>query len=125
MKKIILICFCIIGLTTVTMAQTKPAEFKFEKETHDYGKITIGTPATFEFKFTNIGDEDLLITKTETTSGTVASFTQSSIPKGGSGIIKVTFSPTGEPMPFSKTIKIISNSKTPTKVLYIKGETVK
>ncbi|MEE1885417.1 DUF1573 domain-containing protein [Pedobacter flavus] len=125
MKKILLICFCLIGLTTVTMAQTKPAEFKFEKETHDYGKITIGTPATFEFKFTNIGDEDLLITKTETTSGTVASFTQSSIPKGGSGIIKVTFSPTGEPMPFSKTIKIISNSKTPTKVLYIKGETVK
>ncbi len=125
MKKIITFCICLLAFTTIATAQSKPAEFKFEKETHDFGKLTIGTPATFEFKFTNIGDDALTITKAETTSGTVATFTQTAIAKGETGIIKVTFSPTGEPMPFSKTIKIASNSKTPTKVLYIKGETVK
>ena len=123
MKKIITICICLLAFVSISKAQTAPAEFKFEKETHDFGKLPIGTPASYEFKFTNVGEQPLTITKAETTSGTVATFTQTAINKGESGIIKVTFSPAGQPMPFSKTIKIISNAKIPTKVLYIKGET--
>jgi len=125
MKRLIILLSFILGVTVATNAQTKPAEFKFEKESHDFGKIPLGKPVSVEFKFTNIGDEPLIITKVETTCGcTVPEYTQTPIKKGGAGVIKVTYNPAGSPLPFSKSITITSNAKTTTKVLYIKGETV-
>jgi hypothetical protein len=125
MKKLILLFTLILGISVAVNAQSKPAEFKFEKETHDFGKIPVNKPATFEFKYTNIGDQPLIITKVETTCGcTVPEYTQIPVKKGDSGSIKVTYNPTGGALPFSKSITITSNAKTTTKVLYIKGETV-
>jgi hypothetical protein len=125
MKKLILLFTLILGISVATQAQTKPAEFKFDKETHDFGKIPVNKPATIEFKFTNVGDQPLIITKVETTCGcTVPEYTQTPVKKGESGTIKVTYNPTGAALPFSKSITITSNAKTTTKVLYIKGETV-
>jgi len=125
MKRLIILFSFILGVTIATKAQTKPAEFKFEKESHDFGKIPLGKPVSVEFKFTNIGDAPLIISKVETTCGcTVPEYTQTPIKKGGAGVIKVTYNPAGSPLPFSKSITINSNAKTTTKVLYIKGETV-
>ncbi|SMC62464.1 DUF1573 domain-containing protein [Pedobacter nyackensis] len=125
MKKLILLFTLILGISVAANAQSKPAEFKFEKETHDFGKIPLNKPAKVDFKFTNIGDQPLIITKVESTCGcTVPEYTQTPIKKGESGVIKVTYNPTGAALPFSKSITITSNAKTTTKVLYIKGETV-
>lgn len=125
MKKLLLLFTLILGVSVATNAQTKPAEFKFDKELHDFGKIPLNKAATVEFKFTNIGDQPLILTKVETTCGcTVPEYTQTPVKKGESGVIKVTYNPTGAAMPFSKSITITSNAKTTTKVLYIKGETV-
>ncbi len=125
MKKLILLFTLILGISVAVNAQSKPAEFKFEKETHDFGKIAMNKAATFEFKYTNVGDQPLIITKVETTCGcTVPEYTQIPVKKGESGTIKVTYNPTGAALPFSKSITITSNAKTTTKVLYIKGETV-
>lgn len=121
MKKQLLFILLIAGFSLGASAQTKPAEFKFEKETYDFGKIAMGTPAVYEFKFTNIGDAPLLITKIEAGNNIVTDFTPTAIKKGEVGIVKVTFNPSGVALPFSKTLTITSNSKTPTKVLYIKG----
>lgn len=125
MKKLILLFTLILGISVAANAQAKQAEFKFDKETYDFGKIPLNKPATVEFKFTNIGDQPLIITKVETTCGcTVPEYTQTPVKKGDSGVIKVTYNPTGAALPFSKSISITSNAKTTTKVLYIKGETV-
>ncbi|EDM37641.1 hypothetical protein PBAL39_14489 [Pedobacter sp. BAL39] len=125
MKKLLLLFTLFLGVTVAANAQSKPAEFKFAKESHDFGKIPTGKPATVEFSFTNIGDQPLIITKVETTCGcTVPTYTQTPVKKGDSGVIKVTYNPTGAALPFSKSITITSNAKTTTKVLYIKGETV-
>lgn len=125
MKKLVILFSLIIGITLSTHAQTKPAEFKFDKESYDFGKISSNKPATVEFKFTNIGDTPLILTKVETTCGcTVPEYTQTPIKKGETGTVKVTYTPTGAALPFSKSITLTSNAKTPTKVLYIKGETV-
>jgi len=125
MKKLFVLLTLIIGLGTVVNAQSKPAEFKFDKETHDFGKIPLNKPASVDFKFTNTGDQPLILSKVETTCGcTVPVYTQTPVKKGESGIIKVTYNPTGVALPFSKSITITSNAKTTTKVLYIKGETV-
>ncbi|HEY0176742.1 MAG TPA: DUF1573 domain-containing protein [Pedobacter sp.] len=125
MKKLIVLLTFVLGVTVASFAQSKPAEFKFEKETHDFGKIPVTKPVSVEFKFVNVGDEPLILTKVETTCGcTVPTYTQTPVKKGETGLIKVTYTPAGSPLPFSKSITITSNAKTPTKVLYIKGETV-
>lgn len=126
MKKLIILFSFVLGIAVTTQAQTKPAEFKFDKESHNFGKIPANQPASVEFKFTNIGDTPLILSKVETTCGcTVPEYTQTPIKKGESGVVKVTYSAAGAPLPFSKSITISSNAKTPTKVLYIKGETTK
>jgi hypothetical protein len=124
MKKVILIFALFIGVSMAAAAQVKPAEFKFEKETHDFGTIPLNKAATVEFKFTNVGDQPLIISKVETTCGcTVPEYTQTPVKKGAAGIIKVTYNPGATPLPFVKAITITSNAKTTTKVLYIKGST--
>jgi len=125
MKKLIVLLTFVLGVSAISFAQSKPAEFKFEKETYDFGKIPMGKPVSIDFKFTNVGEEPLILTKVETTCGcTVPTYTQTPVLKGQSGLIKVTYTPAGSPLPFSKSITITSNAKTTTKVLYIKGETV-
>ncbi len=125
MKKLIILFSFILGIAVSSQAQSKPAEFKFDKETFNFGKIPANKPATVEFKFTNIGDTPLILSNIETTCGcTVPEYTKTPIKKGESGVVKVTYNPTGAALPFSKSITVTSNAKTPTKVLYIKGETV-
>jgi len=125
MKKILVLFAFVLGFTVVSKAQSKPAEFKFESETHDFGKIALNKPVTFDFKYTNIGEQPLIISKAEASCGcTVPKYTSAPIKKGESGIISVTFNAAAGPSPFSKAVTITSNAKTPVKVLYIKGETV-
>jgi hypothetical protein len=125
MKKIILLFTLILGIAVTTNAQNKPAEFKFESETHDFGKVVLGKPVTYTFNFTNVGDQPLIISKVETTCGcTVPEYTQTPIKSGEKGSVKVTLTPSGAALPFNKAITLSSNARTTTKVLYIKGEYV-
>ena len=121
MKKVILLFTLMFGIGVAVNAQAKPAEFKFDKETFDFGMIVANKPAVVDFKFTNTGDEPLIITKVETSCGCTASdYTKTPVKKGGTGVITVTYNPTST-LPFNKSITILSNAKTSTKVLYIKG----
>lgn len=127
MKKIIVALTLFVGFSIAAKAQTdnKSPQFKFESETHNFGKILVNKPVTYEFKYVNVGEEPLIITKAEASCGcTVPKYTATPIKKGETGVISVTYSAAGAPSAFSKAITISSNSKTPIKVLYIKGETV-
>ena len=44
MKKLILVIALFLGVVVAANAQAKPAEFKFEAETHDFGKIPLDKP---------------------------------------------------------------------------------
>jgi hypothetical protein len=46
MKKLFLLVAFVIGFTSINMAQTKPGEFKFDSEVHDFGKIVLGKDVT-------------------------------------------------------------------------------
>jgi hypothetical protein len=125
MKKILVLFAFVLGFGIAANAQAKPAEFKFEADTHDFGKIPMGKPVTYEFKYTNVGEQPLIITKAEGSCGcTVPKYTSTPLKKGETGVISVTFNAAAGPSPFSKTVTVSSNAKTPVKVLYIKGETV-
>ncbi len=125
MKKLIILCSVVFSFAAVTAFNVvEKAEFKFEKETHDFGKIPQGKPVNVEFKFANIGDEPLIISNIESVCGcTVPKYTSTPVLKGQSGSITVTYNAAAI-APFSKGLTIKSNAKTPIKVIYIKGEVV-
>lgn len=122
MKKILLVLTLLIGFANLSKAQSKPGEFKFEAEVHDFGNIAIGKPVVHTFNFTNTGESPIIISKVETTCGcTVPEYSQTPIKPGEKGFIKVTLTPSGPAVPIVKSITLTSNARTTTKVLIIKG----
>jgi hypothetical protein len=125
MKKLIILCSVVFLFASVSAFKVQnKAEFKFVTETHDFGKIPQGKPVTVDFKFTNIGDEPLIISNIASVCGcTVPKYTNTPILKGQTGTITVTYNAAAL-APFSKGLTITSNAKTPTKIIYIKGDVV-
>jgi hypothetical protein len=131
MKKFILMCAVVLGFVVNASAQdntaaqdANKAEFKFNEEKHDFGKVPQGTPVTTVFTFTNVGNDPLILTEVRPTCGcTIADYTKTPVKKGASGKITITYN-AAVAAPFSKTIVVTSNAKTPQKYLTIIGEVV-
>ncbi len=125
MKKLMILCAVLIGFAFTASAQTdNKAEFKFNEEKHDFGKIPQGTPVTTVFEFTNVGKEPLILTEVRPTCGcTIADYTKTPVKSGEKGMIKITYN-AAVAAPFNKTIVVTSNAKTPQKFLNIIGEVV-
>jgi hypothetical protein len=112
------ICLLLCGFTA-----SAQGELKFEKETHDFGKITEGVLATYEFKVTNVGNEPVVIANVQPSCGcTTPDWTKEPILPGKTGVIKALYNSTGRPGPFHKSITVVSNSVKPSVVIFIKGE---
>jgi len=120
-----MICAVILGFAFTASAQgNTTAEFKFNEEKHDFGKIPQGTPVTTVFEFTNVGEAPLILTEVKPTCGcTIADYTKTPVLKGAKGSIKITYN-AAVASAFNKTIVVTSNAKTPTKYLNIVGEVV-
>jgi hypothetical protein len=125
MKRLMILCAVILGFAFTASAQdNEKAEFKFNEEKHDFGKIPQGTPVTTVFEFTNVGKEPLILTEVRPTCGcTIADYTKTPVKAGEKGTIKITYNAAAA-APFNKTIVVTSNAKTPTKYLNIVGEVV-
>ena len=114
---------------TTTAAAAPPSTLKaddmaFTDATHDFGTVQEGPDATCEFTFKNNGKEPIIIQKAQPSCGcTVPSFSNAPVPPGGTGTINVAYHTKGKPMPFTKTISVVSNAGT--KVLTIKGNVEK
>ena len=91
-------------------------------EEFSFGTIKQGESVTGEFKFTNIGNEPLIITNAEGSCGcTVPIFPKEPIMKNQSAVIKVTFNSTGKFGIQDKTVTITSNAVQNPMVLHVKG----
>lgn len=125
MKKLLILCAVVLGFTLTASAQeSAKAEFKFNEEKHDFGKIAQGKPVTTTFEFANVGKEPLILTAVTPACGcTAADYTKTPVKPGEKGIIKITYS-AAVVAPFNKTVTVTSNAATPTKILYISGEVV-
>jgi hypothetical protein len=96
-------------------------EFKFEKETIDYGKVAKDSNGEKTFVFTNVGDAPLIIKNVQSSCGcTVPEKPENPIMPGEKGAIKVSYD-TKRSGGFSKAITILSNAKNARKVIKIKG----
>ena len=140
MKKVILAVFfaavtCVVSaqdskspqpaptVTVTSAVDTKNMpDFKFEVEEYNFGTIKQGESVTYEYVFTNVGKEPLIITNAVGSCGcTVPVWPKEPLKKGEKGTIKVTFNSAGKSGMIDKTVSITSNAKTPNKVLHIKG----
>jgi len=121
MKKIALVLF--VGLMGFTLtAQEKAAKIEFKTETVDYGEVAQGSDGVRVFEFTNTGEAPLIISRVSSSCGcTIPKKPEEPIMPGKTGEIQVKYD-TNRPGPIRKAITVISNAKTPTKVLKIKGE---
>lgn len=96
----------------------------FEKTTHDFGDIDKGSIASYEFEFTNTGNQPIVISKVQPSCGcTVSSFTRKPVKPGEKGKVKATFnSNKGGDGSFNKSVKVYSNAKEDMELLFIKGK---
>ena len=96
---------------------------KFEKETHDFGKIKAGDKVTYDFKFTNTGKSPLIITDAIASCGcTKPEWPKTPIKPGESGAIKVTFNSTGKMGLQDKQITITANTNPAQNMVHLIGE---
>jgi len=127
MKKLLLFTMMFICGMTAAMAQKakEPAQIKFDKVSHDFGKFSEKDPVvTCVFTFTNVGDEPLVINQAVASCGcTVPNYTKEPVQPGRKGEIKVTYNGTGKSLGhFKKTITVRSNGAIEITRLYIEGD---
>ena len=102
------------------------AIIKFEKSSHNFGSFKEKDAQTYVFKFTNTGDEPLVVQQVFTSCGCVArSFTKEPVAPGKSGEIKVTYNGKGRRAgEFEKNITIRANTKAQIYRLKVKGSMI-
>jgi len=139
MKKLFAFALCLTLGLTVSFAQADKAvkeavkevvqktvapgpAMDFESTEVDYGTIEQHSDPYRYFKFTNNGDEPLVIKHAKGSCGcTVPTYPKEPILPGETAEIKVRYA-TDRVGPFTKTITLTTNEASETKVLRIKGK---
>jgi hypothetical protein len=108
--------------TTTANAANAPV-MKFEKESHDFGKIKTGDKVNYDFKFTNTGKSPLIISEAHATCGcTIPEWPKAPVKPGESGIIKVTFNSAGKNGLQDKQITVTANTVPAQTMVHLIGE---
>jgi plastocyanin len=110
------------GEATTANAGDGPV-MKFDKETHDFGKIKAGDKVTYEFKFTNTGKSPLIISDAVASCGcTKPEWPKTPIKPGENAAIKVTFNSAGKVGLQDKQITITANTNPAQNLVHLIGE---
>jgi Protein of unknown function (DUF1573) len=108
---------------TTTANAENAAVMKFEKDTHDFGKIKTGAKVTYDFKFTNTGKSPLIITDAVATCGcTKPVWPKTPVKPGESGAIHVTFDSAAKMGLQDKQITITANTNPAQSRVHLVGE---
>jgi hypothetical protein len=97
----------------------------FEKDFHDFGRLTAGEQVTYSFKFRNTGKSLLLISDVSTSCGcTVSSFPKKPIQPGEQATIDVSYDSKGKHGLQNKTVTVFTNTQPPNTILRIQATVV-
>jgi len=110
--------FVMLGLAAQGFAQeTSTAKsngpvITFEKKVHDFGDISQGDKVEETFKFTNTGNEPLIITNVQVTCGctTPKGWPRDPIAPGSKGELTVAFNSAGKMGRQNKVVTVVSNA---------------
>ena len=120
--KIIFTILAFIAFYTTSQAQTAGPVMTFETTTIDYGVINQGDDPIRKFKFTNTGNEPLIIKSARGSDGsTVPTHPQEPIMPGESNIIEIRYN-TQRLGTFTQTVTLTTNETDDTHTLTITGE---
>lgn len=101
------------------------SQMSFETIEHDFGDIMQGEKVEFNFKFTNSGKSDLVITSHSTSCGcTVPDYPKGAIAPGEGGVITVAFNSSGKTGLQNKTVTLSTNGQPRDVVLTIKANII-
>lgn len=127
MKKLLLL-LAVFTVTTLAVSAQTPPQIKFTTESHNFGKIKVGKPVTVVYRYSNVGDQPLIISNAQAdcgcTSPIVSPSMGTALKKGESGTIKVTYDAAALGV-FTKNVTLTTNSKDKTKIVVLKGEVIK
>ncbi len=129
MKQLLMHIILFVFLTALCSCNTKVSKIKnteitFEKNNYDFHSIASKQYVSATFKFTNTGEEPLLIQNVKSTCGcTVPEYPKEMIRPNDKGEIKVVYD-AKLPGRFNKTIIVFYNGKDSPKTLTIKGEVI-
>ena len=120
MRKLFLV---ILFFLIISVILAKPI-IKFDETVYDFGKIKEeGGPYEHTFKFKNIGDTPLKLTRVKAGCGcTVASWSTGNILPGEKGFVKVVYDSNNRPGSFHKKIMVYSFDLEKPIELMVKGE---
>ncbi|MDR2037490.1 MAG: DUF1573 domain-containing protein [Bacteroidales bacterium] len=133
MKKILFImvvCFAVAvkgfaqeATKTEKEEKQEVLDMKFDETTHDVGTIEYNGKAEYEFTFTNMSKEPIIIQRCSSGCGcTVPTCPKEKpIKPGEKGTIKVKYLTTNVASPFMKDVTVYSNAKNSPVKLTIKG----
>jgi len=101
----------------------RPA-IRFDRMTHDFGKIPSDRKVSVRWVFHNDGDAPLEIVAVRPTCGcTVTAPQDDLIPPGGTGALEVTFDPAGQQGSVRKSLAVMSNDpRRPSVLLTLRAE---
>ena len=119
----VLFCCCSgkkdsVGLDLIHNSQTvdgkgngeKMPSIKFDRDSHDFGRLTANENVSYSFHFTNVGKADLVIGGCAATCGcTVADYPRERIAPGGEGYVKVSFKSAGMSGRQGKEVTVSTN----------------
>ena len=114
MKKyfFLLVMVGLAGLAYAQEAKLNGPVITFEKKVHDFGDISQGDKVEETFKFTNTGNEPLIITNVQVTCGctTPKGWPRDPIAPGQKGELTIAFNSTGKMGRVNKVVTIVSNA---------------
>lgn len=111
------------GKSIKTAENKGSAVMIFPEYEHQFGKVAEGEKISYQFRFTNTGTGNLVISSVMTTCGcTATKYSRRPISPGGSGTIEVVFDTSGREGMQTKTITVNSNASVPVILLKITAE---
>ena len=117
MKKIFL--GLALFVTSVAFAQI---DIKFKEQTHEFGKIKKGVPASYTFSYMNTSAKPVVIEFAQADCGcTEPVYSKAPLPKGQSATIKVTYNAAISGI-FKKTVNVKFSNSTQPYILTVEGE---
>ena len=114
----------VIGSTPTPVEEKSNAAVKFETTSHSFGTVIEGQIATYDFKFTNIGTDPLVLSNVTASCGcTTPKWPREAIAPGQSAVVPAEYNSNGRPGTFNKNIFVKGNGGDVT--LTISGNVVK
>ena len=125
-QRFILLLTALLSAASLSAQQPNTSQVTYKTLSHDFGQIReIDGPVSFTFEFTNTSSTPFIIENISTTCGcTTPEYSRQPIPPGKSGIIKVSYDPTGRAGAFNNPVVVTSNNRRDQVRLSIKGTVV-